>query len=71
MLAEIYVFIGENITSAFKGKGNLSPLKKLNRPHHQEDFQIQNKVLTLYLTELYLKLYVENFQILFFLNSFT
>ena len=55
----------------FKGKRKLSPLKKLNRPHHQEDFQVQNKVLTLYKPGLFLKLYCENFQIFFLLNPFT
>ena len=48
MLAGIYVFIDEDVTGAFKGKGNLSPLEKLNRPHHQEGFQVQNEVLTRY-----------------------
>ena len=43
MLAGIYVITGENLTSAFKGKGKLGPQKKLNRPHHQEAFRYKTK----------------------------
>ena len=43
ILAGIYVFTGEDVTSAFKRKGKLDPLKKLNRPHHQEVFRYKTK----------------------------
>ena len=43
MLAGIYVFTGEDVMNAFKGKRKLGPLKKLNRPHHQEAFRYKTK----------------------------
>ena len=43
MLAGIYVFTSEDVTSAFKGKGKLGSLKKLNRPNHQEAFKYKTK----------------------------
>lgn len=40
MLLGIYVFTGEDTTSAFKGKGKVGPLKKLqNNPKYQDAFQ--------------------------------
>ena len=36
----LYVFTGEDVTSAFKGKGKLIPLKKLlGNPKYQEAFR--------------------------------
>lgn len=36
----LYVFTGEDVTSAFKGKGKVGPLKKLERqPKYQETFR--------------------------------
>ncbi|XP_068234763.1 uncharacterized protein [Palaemon carinicauda] len=36
----LYVFTGEDVTSSFKGKGNIGPLKKLQRyPIHHEAFR--------------------------------
>ena len=43
MLAEIYVFTGEDVTNAFKGKGKFVPLKQFNWPHHKEDFRYKAK----------------------------
>ena len=39
LIAETFLFTVEDITDAFKGKEKLDPLKKLNRPHHQEAFR--------------------------------
>ncbi|XP_068234228.1 uncharacterized protein [Palaemon carinicauda] len=40
MVLGLYVFTGEDITSSFKGKGKIGPLKKLQRhPIHHEAFR--------------------------------
>ena len=44
MLTGFYVFTGEDVTSSFKGKGKLGPLKKLKNPCHQEAFRYNFEV---------------------------
>ena len=40
MVLGLYVFTGEDVTSSFKGKGKIGPLKKLQRhPIHHEAFR--------------------------------
>lgn len=42
MVLGLYVFTGEDVTSAFKGKGKVGPLKKLESyPKYQASFRLE------------------------------